>query len=123
MKTAKLKPLVIFRGEVIHAADASLAPLCGQTNDAKIQNVQQILATQPTCKRCLRLLKLRDKNSPEARTRRRFLATRQALHDARVGVEQFERRTTDRGARLICGELLAVVIEKLQALQRSLESS
>lgn len=46
--------MVIFTASpVIHAADQTLRPLCHQTDAAKAVRTQQVVADEPTCKRCL----------------------------------------------------------------------
>ncbi len=111
---------VIFRySTAIHAADAHLAPLCGQTNAAKATAVQQVLANEPTCERCRQYLHRQDKNSTESRTRRRFAAARQALREAVTGVSYFEKHTKDKVARLRFMHVLQIEIGKLNDLGRA----
>jgi hypothetical protein len=63
-----------------------------------------------------------DKNSHQARSRRRLAATVQALQDGRVGVEQFEARTIDAAARSECAERVDAHIQQLAALSSRLRS-
>lgn len=102
-----------IHSEVIHALDGNFTPLCLQTDAGKHRRLQQVIASAPTCQRCITVLELFDKNSAAARTRRRYLAACQALRDGRAGVFHFEKRTTDQPARqkmanVIAAEILAL---------------
>lgn len=58
---------VVFCGStVVHAADKAFSPLCNQTNASKIENCQQVIDQQITCRRCLAVLeKLKAAEDPE----------------------------------------------------------
>lgn len=118
-----MKHVTFLYSATIHAADDSLRPLCCQTDAEKQQRVQSVIATGPTCGRCVTLLELRDKNSPAARTRRRFAAARQALCDGRQGACQFEKRTTDPRARESFAGVLRDEINKLTSVIDKLEQT
>lgn len=60
-------------------------------------------------------------NSEADRIRRRLAATRQALADARTGLEQFEMRTADPAARHLCAVMVKCKIAELYALVGKLE--
>lgn len=112
-----------FKGAVIHALGPdTLTPLCKQTDANKARNLQVIAFTNAaTCHRCRLVLELRDKNSPAARTRRRFAAARQALLDGRQGACQFEKRTACERARANFAGILSDEINKLTAIIGKLE--
>ena len=61
-------------------------------------------------------------NSEADRDKRRFAATCQALRDAITGVEHFESRTRNEGARAWGADVIAQVIGELGVLQHKLES-
>ena len=111
-----MKFITFLGSRPVHAADDTLAPLCGQTDGHKTRRVQQVITDEPTCRRCAAIIKLQDKNSPEARTRRRSLAMSQALHDALTGVEHFERRTPDLAARERAATRVDAAVVKLRRL-------
>lgn len=117
-----MKFVTFLGSRPVHAADEQLQPLCGQTDGHAGRRVQQVITDCATCARCKRCLVRLDKNSPENRTRRRYLAARQALRDGRVGVEFFERRTTDRVARKRGAVMVAAEIKRLAALLRKLRA-
>lgn len=116
-----MKYVTFLQSSIIHAADDALRPLCGQTDADKQKRVQNVIASSCTCDRCSLLLEVRDKNSPAARTRRRFAAARQALRDARTGVEQFEKRTTDPAARKQMAIYLTSVMRDLVGMAEVLQ--
>jgi hypothetical protein len=59
---------VVFpHSAIVPAADKAGSPYCGQTNDAGIENCQQLIAVdEPTCKKCCSIVKLlREGAEPE----------------------------------------------------------
>ena len=106
---------VTFKGtQPIHACDAGFIPVCKQTDGTKARKMQQVIADAPTCKRCVAIIELRNKNSPAARTRRRHLAACQALRDGRAGAWHFEQRTSDAAARARFCNVLFLEIQALR---------